>query len=297
MRVKDIGEFGLIKRLTGALPSGNGVVKGPGDDCAVLEYKTGEYLLFTCDMLVEGEDFASGEDLFMAGRKAIAVSISDIAACGGSPAWCLVSLGLPAGAKVKDIDALYNGMKKTASKFAVSIVGGDISKAPKLTIDVSMIGTVKKERLVLRGGARPKDIIFVTGDFGGSIKGKHLSFDPRVEEASFLTGKFKPSAMIDVSDGLSQDLGHILDESGVGAVIFEDMIPLNKNASGIGDALCSGEDFELLFTLKPGPAAKLIKYSSVFKPIGEIVAREEGFSMIDGKGSRRRIEKKGFRHF
>ncbi|MFZ2405089.1 MAG: thiamine-phosphate kinase, partial [Methylobacter sp.] len=169
MLIKKIGEFGLIERIRKSVAADPSVIKGIGDDCAVLPYTAKSFMLYTCDMLVEGVDFQPKENPALVGRKALAVSLSDIAACGGIPRWCLVSLGLPSHTRVEKVDSIYRGLGALAKKYSVGVVGGDISRAPKLTIDVSMIGEVDKKKLVLRSGAAPGDIILVTGSFGGSI--------------------------------------------------------------------------------------------------------------------------------
>ena len=298
MLIKNIGEFGLIKRIQKIVRTNRSVIRGIGDDCAVLPYTAGKFLLYTADMLVEGVDFRKAEDPALVGRKAIGVSLSDIAACGGIARWCLVSLGLPRNTHVEKVDALYKGMNAIAKKYSVAIVGGDISVAPRLVIDVSMIGQVSKKKLVLRSGAQDHDIIFVTGEFGGSIKGKHLRFEPRLEAAAFLVNRgFKPTSMIDSSDGLSQDLGHILDASNVGAVLYEDLIPVSKDSRGISDALTEGEDFELIFTIGIRKARQLMAGSALFTPIGEIVPRKYGFSIIDEQSRIRKLSRQGYRHF
>jgi thiamine-monophosphate kinase len=297
MLIKNIGEFGLIDRIQKTVRADRSVIRGIGDDCAVLPYTRGSYLLYTADMLVEGIDFRKTESPALIGRKAIGVSLSDIAACGGNARWCLVSLGLPDNTSVEKVEALYRGMNSLAKKYSVTIVGGDISAARQLVIDVSMIGQVGKKKLVLRSGAQVHDIIFVTGEFGGSIKGKHLRFEPRLNEAAFLVKGFKPTSMIDSSDGLSQDLGHILDASKVGAVLYEDLIPVSREARGISDALGNGEDFELIFTLGVRKARRLMARSALFKPIGEIVSRQFGFSIIDKQSRIRKLSRRGYRHF
>ena len=165
------------------------------------------------------------------------------------------------------IDRLAKGLFDLAKKFNINIVGGDISASDKLIIDVSMLGEVNKNKLCLRQGAKIGDIIMVTGEFGGSIKGKHLKFTPRLKEAQFLVNNFKVNSMIDVSDGLLQDLGHILKQSKAGAVLYERLIPLSKQAQGIEEALCSGEEFELLFTASRLEANKIIKNKFIKKKI------------------------------
>ena len=274
------------------------VIKGSGDDCAVLSFEKDKYQLFTCDMLVEGVDFRKNENPYLVGRKSLAVSISDIAACGGLPLHCLVSLGMPKETSVEFLDRLFKGMADIAGKFKINIVGGDLSRARQLTIDVSMLGVVEKKRLVLRSGAKNGDIIFVTGKLGGSIKGKHLKFIPRVKEARLLVKNFKVNAMIDISDGLSQDLAHVLKASNCGAVLYESLIPISREAKGLSDALHSGEDFELLFTVAHGQAKKLFKKNYLHCwPIGEITEKKYGLALIDKKGREKTIRPEGFRHF
>lgn len=298
MRVKDIGEFGLIERFRSLLKTDASVVKGSGDDCAVLKLDKKNYQLFTCDMLVEDVDFTLKDKPDLIGRKAINVSVSDIAACCGRPRYCVISLGLAPDTPLSLIDSLFKGMRQAAVQYGLNIVGGDLSRSNKIVIDVSMLGQVEKKRLALRSGAQAGDIIFVTGELGGSIAGKHLKFKPRLEEAEFLSRNFKINAMIDISDGLAQDLRHILKASGRGALIYEELIPLSRQARGLDDALYSGEDFELLFTLSLAQAKKLLKRKlPVFKPIGEIVDKKEGLKLVNRKGKLLKVSAAGFSHF
>ncbi|MDD5246241.1 MAG: thiamine-phosphate kinase [Candidatus Omnitrophica bacterium] len=298
MRISELGEFALIERFRRRIRTDSSVIKGSGDDCAVLKFDRARYQLFTCDMLVEGVDFYSQEDPFLVGRKSIAVSLSDIAACAGIPAHCLVSLGLPKKTSVSFTDKLFRGMLAMARRFNLNLVGGDLSSSPKLVIDVSMLGFVEKKYFISRGNARAGDVIFVSGTLGGSIFGRHLKFTPRVKEARYLVENFRINAMIDVSDGLAQDLGHILRQSSKGAVLFEDLLPFDIRAKGLDDLLYSGEDFELLFTASRPQAEKILRKSGrLFKPIGEIVGQGRGITLITTAGKERGIQPKGFRHF
>jgi len=298
MHLSKLGEFGLIERFKRHIKLDSSVIKGPGDDCAVVNFSKDKYLLLTCDMIVENVDFLSNEDPYFIGRKAVAVSISDIAACGGIPRYCLVSLGLPKAKSVNFADRLFKGMRDILADFKINLVGGDLSAAGKIIIDVSMIGLVDKRKLILRSGAKAGDVVFTTGTFGGSIRAKHLKFIPRVKESQYLAKNFKMHSMIDVSDGLIQDLGHILSESKKGAVIYEGLIPMSPQARNISDALYSGEDFELLFTTAASEAKKIIKCGrGCFKPIGEIVDKRCGLTLIGQNGEKKSILNKGFRHF
>ncbi len=298
MRISKIGEFGLIERIKLLTRHDRSVIQGIGDDCAVIRSGGNKYLLFTCDMLIEGVDFRPRDSAYLIGRKALAVSLSDIAACGGIPRYCLVSLGINKNTKLSKIDAIYKGIRGLAKRYKVNIVGGDISRSDKLTLDVSMLGEVEKKKLVLRSGAQPGDIIFVSGSLGGSIRGRHLSFQPRLKESWYLVQNFKLSSMLDISDGLAQDLGHILKASKVGAVLYEELIPLNRKARSIEEALYMGEDFELLFTLSRIQAKKLmLKKTGLFKPIGEIVEAKFGLQLIDKHKKYRPLQGKGFSHF
>ncbi|MBM3250030.1 MAG: thiamine-phosphate kinase [Candidatus Omnitrophica bacterium] len=297
MLISKLGEFGLIERLKKKIRVDSSVMKGIGDDCAVLEFDRKNYLLATCDMLIEGVDFTHRTDPYLIGRKALAVSLSDIAACAGRARYCLVSLGLAANTPVSYVDRLTRGILDLAKRFRVNVVGGDLSRAEQLTLDVSVLGLVEKNNLTLRRGAKKGDIIFVTGELGGSIRGKHLKFTPRLKEARFLVEHFKPQAMIDISDGLAQDLGHILKEGNSGAFIYEALIPLSGDARNLKDALYGGEDFELLFTLPLKSAKRLLRTDHRFKPIGEITDKKHGLTLVNKAGRLSRIPMKGFRHF
>jgi len=295
MRLNEIGEFGLIKRFQKKIKNDSSVIKGSGDDCAVLKWDRLNYQLFTTDMIIEGIDFKKNTDLWLVGRKSLGISISDIAACAGIPQQAVVALGLPKNMQVNQIDRLAKGIFDLAKKFNINIVGGDISAANELIINVSMLGMVEKSKLCLRQGAKIGDLIMVTGEFGESIKGKHLKFTPRIKESRFLADHFKINAMIDVSDGLLQDLGHILKQSSVGAVIYESLIPLSAQANNPEDALCSGEEFELLFSASRDQANKIIKSSKYrFRVIGEIMPKSFGLRLVNFKNKYSKLLNQGY---
>ena len=276
MRIAELGEFGLIKTLAGVLPKAPAGIKGIGDDTAVLPYTKDQHLLLTTDMMAQDVHFTLKMDAAAIGHKALACNISDIAAMGGVPTYAVVSLGLPVTTPVAWVKRVYQGMAKTAKAFGVSVVGGDTIKSKQVMINVALLGEVKKTHLTLRCGAKPKDWVFVTGPLGGSLKsGRHLTFTTKVKQAQFLVKQFKPSAMLDISDGLAGDLNHLLKASQVGVKLWLDAIPLHAGV-GIQEALADGEDYELVFTLNPKDAAQLMHQQFKqrmfdFFPIGEIV--------------------------
>jgi thiamine-monophosphate kinase len=291
LKISQLGEFGLIDALKKYAPISKAVIKGIGDDAAVLPYNKREYLLLTTDMLSEGTHFTRRMPPFAIGHKALACSISDIAAMGGLPTFAVVSMGIAKNLSVCFIKNIYKGMQRTARDFNVSIVGGDTIKTDKVVINVALLGTVEKKYLTTRDGAKAGDRIFVTGPLGGSLKSRrHLNFCPRLSQARFLVEKFKPSAMIDISDGLSGDLNHILKAGRVGARLDYASIPRQRRVS-LSQALNDGEDFELLFTLPPKRACSLMDWqarqkSFYFYPVGTITA-----------DTKEKIDAKSFIHF
>jgi thiamine-monophosphate kinase len=304
MNVRDIGEIGLIKRLTGDIKLDRSVIKGAGDDTAVIEWTAKKYLLYTCDMLVEDVHFRRRQVTpFQIGWKALGRNISDIAAMGGVPRYAVVSMALPAAIPVKFVDGVYEGMKKLASKFGVNIVGGDVSRSEKVIIDVSLIGEVEKSNLVMRSGAKKGDVILVTGSIGGSSKGKHLDFMPRVAAARELVKKFRIHSMIDITDGLLLDLWRVMDASGVGCRIYEGAIPLSRDAGSFEGAVRDGEDFELLFTMgmKESIGVRPVNFKFPINIIGEITDKRCGYRLIRKGGRTEKItpqaRAKGYLHF
>lgn len=290
-KLTKLGEFGLIDLIRKEVGAGRRVVRGIGDDCAVLAYTKDKYQLFKTDMLIEDVHFTRRMPAHLIGRKALACNVSDIAAMGGVPTFAVVSLGLPKITPVKFVTEIYRGMNDLAKQFGVSIVGGDTNRADKIVINVALLGEAQKKCLVTRAGARPKDWIFVTGALGGSFKsGRHLAFVPRLEQAQFLVQNFKPSAMMDISDGLGGDLNHILKASRVGARLWPESIPRHKGVT-LQQAMSDGEDFELLFTLAPAKAKQLMDWQMrrknwQFSPIGEVTANPKD-----------KINAQGFSHF
>ena len=297
MKLKKLGETGLIERLAK-------YVKGIGDDCAVIRISKKRYLLITIDMLLEDVDFKLKEATpYQIGWKSLACGLSDIASMGGAAKYAVVSLGLPGKLSVEFVDGLYRGIKALAKRFDVEIVGGDTNASKKLVIDVAVLGFIQPDRLTLRSGAKPGDIICVTGVLGGSYKSKrHLTFVPRLNEARSLVKNFRITSMIDISDGLSTDLNHIAKESGVGACVYEELIPLSKDAKNVSAALNEGEDFELLFTMplrearrlaRKGPGSNGVKITQ----IGEILDKKIGVKIITSDGRVKDLKSKGFSHF
>ncbi|MCK5581714.1 MAG: thiamine-phosphate kinase [Candidatus Omnitrophica bacterium] len=296
--ISHIGEFGLIQVLTKGLLVGKNVKVGVGDDTAVIAGTSREDMLFTTDMMVEGGHFTKKMSPFSIGHKALACNISDIAAMGGVPTFGVVSLGVPGNLDIAFVKDIYAGINRLAEKFNVRIVGGDTVKSARIIINIALLGKVAKGQAVLRSGAKKGDAVFVTGPLGRSFKTeKHLQFVPRVKEAQFLMKNCRPAAMIDISDGLAADLGHILKQSNVGAQLHEEAIPMSAEA-GIKNALYDGEDFELLFTVPERRAEKVQqnkKYS--FYKIGKIVEKRKGLFLLDKQGNKERISLKGYDHF
>lgn len=303
MRLKDIGEIGLIKRIARRAKYDKSVVKGIGDDTAVIKWTGRKYLLYTCDMLIEDVHFKlKNATPFQIGWKAIARNISDIAAMGGAPKYCLVSAGLNPDLPVSFFDKLYEGMAAAAKKFNVNIVGGDTSDSRKLVIDVSLIGEVEKNKLTLRSGAKKGDVILVTGSIGGSGKGKHLNFTPRIDEARMLTKKFKINSMIDISDGLVLDLWRILEASKVGACLYQSVIPISKESGLFDRAIREGEDFELLFTMSVKEAKRFFKtelgrMKTSVTLIGEVTDKKYGYNLVREDGKKEKLQPEGYKHF
>ena len=299
-KLSDLGEFGLIGDIKKQIGKSSSVICGIGDDAAVVPLSAEKYLLLTTDMLVEGVHFTKEILAKEIGHKAIAVSISDIAAMGGNAKYAVISLGVPASCSKQFIDLLYQGIKKTAKNFQVNVVGGDTVKSNKVIINVALTGEARKDEIVYRSGARLGDQIFVTGSLGKSLlSGWHAKFIPRIAQAKYLVKKYHPTSMIDISDGLAADLGHILDASRVGAVIEENCIPYRENAC-LKNALYDGEDFELLFTLSSLEAHKLqsqVKKQFKFYHIGEITNRQNGIKIKTAEGGLKKINAQGYVHF
>ncbi len=303
MKIRDIGELGLIDRISKKIHCDRSVIKGIGDDTAVIKWTAKKYCLFTCDMLVEDVHFKRAQATpFQIGWKALARNISDIAAMGGMPKYALVSIGLGPDLPISFADGIFDGINALAKKFKVNIVGGDTSRSKKIVIDISLIGEVEKKNLTLRAGAKVGDAIFVTGFIGGSIRGKHLDFTPRLAEARTLVKNFKVNSMIDISDGLLLDLRRVLDASDKGALLYEDLIPISDKADSFEKAVTDGEDFELLFTMAPKDAERfmkdyILKFDTPVSLIGEVTAKKCGFRLVGRDWKEKRIGRKGFLHF
>ena len=303
MKLKNLGEIKLIKSFAKTMRLDRSVVNGSGDDAAVIKWTRDKYLLLTCDMVIEDVHFRLPEaSPFDIGWKSMARNISDIAAMGGEPRYALVSVAIDPEKSTRFAGELVKGMNAAASRFNVNIVGGDMARSKSLMIDISLAGEVEKRNLVLRGGAKPGDIILVTGSIGGSGKGKHLNFIPRVKESREIVNRFKLNSMIDISDGLVMDLWRILDASKTGATLYQNAIPLSQDAGSFKKAISEGEDFELLFTMSTGEAKRFFKtYLGKMKTpvtmIGEITEKNNGYKLVNGEGRVEKLGPIGYAHF
>jgi thiamine-monophosphate kinase len=254
----DLGEDRLVKRLMKCLRSASDVLVGPGDDCAVIgRPRDRVWQLLKTDCVIENVHFTRDADAKRVGWKALCRAISDIAAMGGLPAHALITVALPHDLELSWIDGFYAGLMRAARRFEVSIAGGETARSPgPIFINVALTGTVERRHCVLRSGGKPGDIIYVTGLMGGSLAGKHLDFIPRVEEARWLCSRFRPSAMMDLSDGLGADLPRLAAASGCGYRLAPGLIPKNEGVS-IDEAISEGEDYELLIIVAPDIASRL----------------------------------------
>ena len=324
--LRELGEFGLISRIAGLVPPGEGVVVGIGDDTAAVAPVPGRLCLVTSDMLVEGVHFdLSYSDPLSLGKKSLSVNLSDMAAMGGEPRNFLLSLAVPPSVSLEFLDECVRGMLQRAKEFGVTLIGGDTCAAPdRLVISITLLGDQSPDLIVRRSGARPGDRVCVTGVIGDAALGlellrkgikdgaaveRHLDPTPRVREGRSLAEAGVPSSMIDISDGLLADLGHILEMSAVGARLHCAALPLSPHlrarfpAAGeeaLSLALAGGEDYELLFTTPPIKLPIMFevmeKAGTPVTVIGEITA-EQGLVLTGPDGSTCSVPRSGYDHF
>jgi len=314
-----------IQRIT-ARPTNRRLALPIGDDAAAFRTRPGRLILVSTDALVEGIHFnlryCSAEDL---GWKALAVNLSDIAAMGGTPLYVTTSIALPREVAPDFVPRFYRGLTAIARKHAVTLIGGDTCRSMQgIFLDVTIIGEVEPKHLLTRRGAKPGDLIYVTGELGGSGVGlellsrsrrpaprsaatrRHLRPQPRCTAGRFLAERRLASAMIDLSDGLSTDLGHLCDQSGVGALIEVARIPVAKIAVRqrqllpnvpLHYALHGGEDYELLFAV-PSRLSQRVPKQIDGLPIHNIgwITRSTGVWLVDGL-KKQRLHSRGFDHF
>jgi thiamine-monophosphate kinase len=304
-------EAELISWLRKRLPSHPLLRLGPGDDAAVLRLGQIEQCVMTVDLLSDHVDFELAEiDPHRIGRKALAVNLSDLAAMASRPLAGVVALVLPRQGGMDLAVALYEGLLPLAERYDVAIAGGDTNSWDgPLAISITLLGAVGARGPLRRDGARPGDRIVVSGAFGGSLLGKHLDFEPRVEEALLLQERYQLHAGIDVSDGVSRDLAHVATESGCGAVIHTEAVPIAADARLLAErlqdgstpldhALGDGEDFELIVAAPPDDARRMLAEQPLAVPltdIGEFIA-EPGLWQVDAQGGRRPLTPQGWEH-
>jgi thiamine-monophosphate kinase len=251
--LKHIGEDALIERLVRLVPCDSDPAAGPGDDCAVIDLGRGRPLqLLKTDAMVEGVHFTSDAPARKIGWKAAARVLSDFAAMGGTPDRFLITIALPRHWPVARIEGIYRGFGDCLSHHGGVLAGGETTRVPEgsaAVISIAATGKVTRKHVVLRSGGEPGDLVLVTGRLGGSLAGKHLNFKPRLEEAAWLVRHLKPSAMMDLSDGVAKDLPRLAKASGCGFALDENAVPRTRGCT-VQQALGDGEDFELLFTLR-----------------------------------------------
>lgn len=332
--IEELGEFGLIRRLTEDILINNpGTLKGVGDDAAVMDYGN-KLVVVTSDILMEGIHFnLIYTPMKHLGYKAVVVNLSDLYAMNAVPKQIIVSLAFSAKLSLQQIENLYAGIKLACKNYNVDLAGGDTSSSlTGMALSITALGEGEKSRLVYRRGARKNDLICVTGDLGASYLGlqllerekkiflenpevqpelkgydyllqRQLKPEPRADIIQFFhENNVTPSAMIDISDGLSSDILHICNESKTGCKLFADHIPVNQeteklaaefNITPLVAALNGGEDYELLFTISPGEFVK-IKDNNNIKTIGHITDRDSGYNLITQDGSFIPLEAQGW---
>jgi len=332
--IRELGENHVVSRFR-ALASGTlgpHVIVGPGDDAAVISSPDKRLLLFACDMMVEGIHFRrEWAEPRQIGWKAMVQNLSDIAAMGGEPAAAVASIATPGCVPEEVVSAIAEGLAAAASRYGAALVGGDFVGSPgPLVVDVAITGWVERERMLLRRGASPGDALLVTGYLGAAAAGlaarqqalaeaessllaeairAHHEPRPRLSEAHAIAGARRATSMMDLSDGLADDLPRLCQQSGVGARVRAQAVPIHRACSFVADrlgvndrqlAITGGEDFELLLTCPREAVDELASALSEASEapltvIGEIIAEEEVL-LMDADGSERSLGK-GFDHF
>ena len=275
-----MNELALVAKIRKLAARGPQIHTGIGDDCAIYQPKPGEELLFTSDQMIEGVHFRREQDPVIVGQRALARNLSDIAAMGGDPRFCLVSLAVPANAGEKWVLDFYRGLLRLARRTGTALAGGDLAHAKHIYCDVMVCGSIPANEALRRSGARPGDLLYISGRLG---KPWDKPIQPRLALGQSLRGR--ATACMDVSDGISLDLHRLCLESGVAAEI--DRVPIARGAT-IERALHGGEDYELLFTLPPRKTPP-----KGVTLIGRIVAGEPGAVSFQGKP----LPPRGYRHF
>ena len=326
MSLEACGEFGLIERIRAQVAGRDDILIGIGDDCCATVLPPGEILLTTTDLLIEEIHFRRAwTDLFSLGRKAVAVNISDIAAMGGTPQTLSLGLGLPGDLSPEDFDKLIAGILTAAQEYGAVLSGGDTCRSPAgLLLSVTVQGSCKPEQILRRSGARPGDLLYVSGTLGDSalvlrellagrtppadLVGRHHQPTARLRLGQELAQRRLATALIDLSDGLRADLGHILKASKVGARVHVASLPLSSTFrtglaidSGLLDlALAGGEDYELLWSAPPAAAPALAALATELELpltcIGEIVVAA-GLHVVAADGEEIISAKVGYNHF
>jgi len=333
MELSEIGEFGFIRRVSrGCLIRPEGVERAIGDDAAAFVVPSDELTLVTTDLLVERVHFLRDATTpFNLGHKAMAVNLSDIAAMGGTAREAFVSTAIPAGCHVEYLDELYDGMKSLAARYGVNILGGDTTgSVADLVLNVTVIGHVRREEVLYRSGAKPGDAVCVTGPVGDSRAGLHFVLKraqgldaamrtlfeahilprPHLEEGRFLAATGAATAALDVSDGLSSDLMHIVEESGVGIRVQADRIPISAELrefcarlgkDPIRFALAGGEDYVLAVTVRPDRIEEVsrgfaARFDRPLYCVGEVTA-SGGLELVAPDGRVEAVGPTGWDHF
>lgn len=335
--VNTLGEFGLIEHLTKSFPiTQPSTLKGVGDDAAVIDNGTFCTVVST-DMLVEGIHFdLAYTPLKHLGYKAVVVNLSDICAMNAVPRQITVSIAISSKYSVEALDDLYAGIRAACDAYGVDLVGGDTTSSPRgMIISITAIGQGERERLAYRSGARPGDLICITGDLGGAYLGlqllerekriwaEHPDVQPNLEDQKYIVGRFLkpearldmvdafrqnnlvPTAMIDISDGLASELFHICKQSGTGALLEESGVPIHPEAQlmalqfkldPVTCALNGGEDYELLFTIDPKDTDK-VRFLPDIYIAGEILDAADGIKLNTKGGNLHPLQAQGWRHF
>jgi thiamine-monophosphate kinase len=334
--VADVGEFGLIDRLDALIQREGGQLSektlGIGDDCAVFRPSPGHEILVTCDCMVEGRHYLPEHTTpFDLGRRAMALNISDIGAMGGVPCYAVVSLGLRGDTAVAELESMYRGFLAETNPLGAAIVGGNITKSDVTFIDITLIGEVAEGRAIRRSAANIGDVILVTGYPGQAAtglqrllsadEGRNLREDPlvqaynrpehRAREGKAIAQAGGASAMIDTSDGLLGDLGHICEGSKVGALLYRERLPVSEDlreaASQMGKdpydlVLSESDDYELLISCPEDHVNQIRATIGTISgipvtEIGRIVEAAQGIQLIFPDGTRRSVSAAGWDHF